>query len=179
MSHEQSSSKTLPQGRPQVHEEEVVTMPKRTIGAILVLLVVSSSLSSGTAVAAAPRVETGRYDAPGGVAGVIGGSVSGTRIGSVDLQGGPERFVSIEITDLTGQPVAADVVQFVGDSNVSTEEDDTLRHSICGATKKPLRIRRFVEVRVFIYAGPCEDGTPAAATTGEVTATFKNRAPKV
>lgn len=148
-------------------------MLKRTLGLILGLLVLSGSLPSGAAAAAALRVETQRYDAPGGVAGVIGGSVTGTRIGSVHFARGPERFVSIEITDLTGQPVAADVVQFLGDSNVSTDEEDALRHPVCGATKKPLRIKPFIKVHVFIYAGPCEDGTPAAATTGEVTATFK------
>ncbi|MDP9069218.1 MAG: hypothetical protein M3N53_12850 [Actinomycetota bacterium] len=104
--------------------------------------------------------------------------MSGTRIGSVDFHGGPERFLSIDIKDLTGQPVAADVVQFLGDSNVSTEEEDALRHSVCGATKKPLRIKPFIEVRVFIYAGPCEDGTPAAATAGEVTATFEHSRPR-
>lgn len=123
----------------------------------------------------AGRAERAMYDAPGGVPGVVAGSVTGTRIGSVEFSGGRERFVSVEITDATGLPVAADVVQFSGDQNVSTDSSDATTYSICGASERPLRIRRFVKVYVFIYAGPCADGTLAAATTGTVTARFESR----
>lgn len=118
----------------------------------------------------AERVEKASYDAPGGIGGVIGVSVTGTSIGAVMFPAGPERKVSVSITDASGLPVSAEVKQRGGDGVDLASEDTSVR--FCGETEKPVRVQRNTPVYVFIYAGPCQDGTPAAATTGEVTATF-------
>ncbi|HYP23621.1 MAG TPA: hypothetical protein VEV43_08610 [Actinomycetota bacterium] len=118
------------------------------------------------------RVETATYDAPGGV-GALSVSVTGTNVGAVMLPAGPERKVSVEVTDATGLPVSAEIKQRGGDG-VALESNDTAV-PFCGATEKPVTVRPNEPVYVFLYAGPCEDGTPAAATTGEVVATFVGR----
>jgi hypothetical protein len=119
------------------------------------------------------RTETARYDAPGGVGGVLGVSVTGTNVGAVMLPAGPERKVSVEVVDATGLPVSAEVKQRGGDG-IALDSDDT-SVPFCGATEKPVKVLPNEPVYVFLYAGPCEDGTPAAATTGEVVATFIGR----
>lgn len=119
------------------------------------------------------RIETARYDAPGGVGGVLGISVTGTNVGAVMLPAGPERKVSVEVTDATGLPVSAEVKQRGGDGIALSSDDTSV--PFCGATEKPVAVLPNEPVYVFLYAGPCQDGTPAAATTGEVVATFIGR----
>lgn len=84
----------------------------------------------------------------------------GDGIGAVSFRGGPERYVSIEVDDAHGQPVAAIVAQ--------PDED----HHICGATDKPLKIVPYEKVTVFLMNGVCGHAGASAATTGTVTATF-------
>lgn len=122
--------------------------------------------------ARAVRVETATYDAPGGVP-ALSVSVTGTNIGAVMLPAGPERKVAVEVTDATGLPVSGEIKQRGGDG-VALDGGDT-SVAFCGATEKPVNVRPNEPVYVFLYAGPCEDGTTAAATTGEVVATFIGR----
>lgn len=138
--------------------------------AVATLGVLPASAGRGSRVT---RVETATYDAPGGVAGVLGVSVTGTNIGAVMLPAGPERKVSVEVTDATGLPVSGEVKQRGGDG-IALDGDDT-SVPFCGATEAPVKVRPNEPVYVFLYAGPCLDGTAAAATTGEVVATFIGR----
>lgn len=89
----------------------------------------------------------------------------GDGIGAVVFRGGPERFVSVEIDDAHGLPVTGIVVQ---------PGDDRGTH-ICGATEKPLRVRPFEKVTVFLMNGVCGDAGASIATTGTVTATFTKK----
>lgn len=112
-----------------------------------------------------PRVHTLEY-AGGGITAGPGQSVevrAGETIGAVVFRGGPERFVSIEIEDAHGLPVTGVV-----------EQDDDATH-VCGATRKPLRIRPYENVTVFLMNGACGGSSVSVATTGTVTATFTRR----
>lgn len=122
----------------------------------------------GGAVAAAPagsRVQTLEY---------VGGGIAideqkrmvlraGENVGAVVFRGGPERFVSIEIEDAHGLPV----------TGIVTQPDDPGTF-ICGATEKPLKVRPYENVTVFLMNGVCGDGG-SVATAGTVTATFSRR----
>lgn len=86
---------------------------------------------------------------------------AGGNVGAVVFRGGPERLVSIEIADAHGLPVTAVVAQ---------GKDAGTR--ICGATRKPMRIRPYEEVTVFLMNGACGSAGASVATTGTVTARF-------
>lgn len=89
----------------------------------------------------------------------------GDAIGAVEFRGGPERFVSIEIADAHGQPVTGVVVQPDGDEETH----------VCGATEKPVKVRPYENVTVFLMNGTCGDSGASVVTTGTVTATFTKR----
>jgi hypothetical protein len=116
---------------------------------------------------AAPRVHTLEYVGGGVVAGETRDVAVrvGDGMGAVVFRGGPERFVSLEIDDAHGQPVTGIVVQ---------PSDDDGRQ-FCGATAKPLRIRPYENVTVFLMNGTCGDAGASVATTGTVTATFTQK----
>lgn len=117
---------------------------------------------AGAAAPAEPRVHSLEY-AGGGVTAGPERAIrlrAGDNIGAVVFRGGPERFVSVVIEDLHGLPVTAIVTQ--------PDESGTY---ICGATEKPLKVRPYEKVTVFLLNGPCGDGV-SVATTGTVTATF-------
>ncbi len=78
-----------------------------------------------------------------------------------------ERLVSVQLTDRTGQAVAALVRQDAGGDG-TWEVDE----AICGATADPIRIAGGSPVVVKVQPGPCADGTPAVMTTGKIDATF-------
>ena len=125
-----------------------------------------------TALGAAPapagsaenRIHTLEYVGGGVTAGPSRHAVlrAGDGIGAVVFRGGPERFVSIEIADAHGLPVTGIVIQ----------DDDDEGTYICGATDKPLRIRPFEKVTVFLMNGVCADALASLATSGTVTAEF-------
>lgn len=131
-------------------------------------LAIAASLA-GSAVAAAPagpRIQTLEY---------VGGGIlvddarrvvlrAGDQVGAVVFRGGPERFVSIEIDDAHGLPVAGIVTQ--------ADAPDT---HICGGTDKPLKVRPYEKVTVFLMNGVCGGTGASVATAGTVTATFSRR----
>lgn len=138
---------------------------KRLLRAIAVAALATALLPNpGTAEPVEPRVQTLEY---------VGGGVSigpqrstavrvGSGVGAVEFRGGPERFVTIVIQDAHGQPVTGSVVQ-------PGEDEETL---ICGETEKPLKVRPYEKVTVFLMNGVCGDAGASVATTGTVTATF-------
>lgn len=129
------------------------------------VLALASPPVGATAGPVEPRVHTLEY-AGGGVTAGPGQSVevrAGETVGAVVFRGGPERFVSIEIDDAHGLPVTGIV-----------EQEDDATH-VCGATDKPLRIRPYENVTVFLMNGVCSGTRASVATTGTVTATFTRR----
>jgi hypothetical protein len=77
--------------------------------------------------------------------------------------------VALSLEDATGLPVRAIVMQ---DRDYLGPEGSEVVGGVCGETKEPLEITPGAEILVYVIEGPCADGTPAAATTGTVTATF-------
>ena len=128
--------------------------------------VLATALTAGpvTATRVEPRTQTLEY-AGGGVTVEEQRSVfvrAGDNVGAVVFRGGPERFVSVEIADAHGLPVTGIVAQ---------PDDDDGTH-ICGATKKPVRVRPYEKVTVFLMNGTCGGAGASVATAGTVTATF-------
>jgi hypothetical protein len=145
--------------------------PGRIATALVPAMVVLSALAaSAHGAPTGRRVEQGEY-AAAGVYGAVGLSAAGQEnLGGVRFAAGPERFVSVTVTDKTGQPVLAEVTQ---DYNADNGPD--LVHVICGSTQGPVRIKPDYEMRVYVYAGTCEDGSTSVPTTGTVTATFTRK----
>lgn len=82
-----------------------------------------------------------------------------------------ERYVSIELDDLSGTPVGATVGQ---DRNRDTVMDPGSVH-ICGATEKPLPIKGGAPVLVDLdFFQPDCNGRPAIETNGTLIATFRS-----
>lgn len=117
------------------------------------------------------RTAEGTYDNPAiGVPGVVGTSSAG---GAVEFPLGPkESFLSIEITDDSGQPVTAMLSQ---DSDPSTPSWEIFA-TICGATEEPLEVLPAVTVRVSVYTtpGPEQPTCTGPATSGTIEAKFSN-----
>ena len=85
----------------------------------------------------------------------------------VELPGGPERFVRIEINDQAAPSVAARVAQ-----------DDVLAR-VCGSSPSVVPVQPNHPVTVVLMTGRCSDGTPSAPTQGSVTATFTHKGPPI
>lgn len=135
--------------------------------AVALAVVATATLAGSVAAAPATRTQTLEY-VGGGVAVGPTRTVAvraGSGVGAVEFRGGPERFVSIEIEDAHGRPVTGVVVQ---------PDDDQGRH-VCGATRKPLRVRPYENVMVYLMNGVCGPSGASVATTGTVTATFTQR----
>lgn len=137
----------------------------RLLSAIAIAALATALLPApGAAEAPETRVQTLEY-VGGGVA--IGRQRStavrvGDTVGAVEFRGGPERFVTLVIVDRHGLPVTGSVVQ-------PGDDEETL---ICGATDKPLKVRPYENVTVFLMNGVCGDTGASVATSGTVTATF-------
>ena len=141
-------------------------MAKR-IAFILVAALAATSFPGSAG--AADRKDQGTYASPAAGAGGVGvaGCAEQDAPGCVILNGGPETSISVKIVDQTGGEVAASVTQDTNDDGQADSGTD-----ICTQTTSPVSIQPHVDVNVFIFTGPCIDGTPASATTGTVTGTF-------
>lgn len=137
-----------------------------SLAAALTAAMTAFAAGSVTASPAEPRVQTLEYVGGGVTADAQRTTVVrvGDKVGAVVFRGGPERFVSIEIADQHGLPVSAIVSQ--------PEQDGT---HLCGATGKPIRVKPFEKVTVFLMNGACGGGGASVVTTGTVTATFTTR----
>jgi hypothetical protein len=84
------------------------------------------------------------------------------------IPGTTERFATVEVKDDSGQPVAAEFYQW-------TDSGPYANEMFCGKTKEPIPLLPNVSgVGVEILLGPCQDGTPTAPTSGEITVTLSS-----
>ena len=138
----------------------------RRLPAAAALAAVATAVVTASVVAApASRSQTLEY-VGGGITIAPERSVqirAGDNVGAVVFRGGPERFVSVKIADKHGLPVTGIVAQ--------PDEEGT---HICGATKKPIRVKPYENVAVYLMNGACASGA-SVVTTGTVTATFTTR----
>lgn len=130
----------------------------------------------------APRPEAARevaekYQAAAGPgAGPVESPVMHFEMGDDETLGGAtlsttcgHSHVALSLQDASGLPVRAMVMQ---DRDYMGPAGAEIVGGVCGETKEPLEFTPGAQILVYVLEGPCADGTPAAATTGTVTATF-------
>lgn len=139
-----------------------------SVALVLALLVPGSASGSASSRSTGKRVERERYRATVGVTGVLAFYPGELQIGGVVFPGGRERFVDVKVTDDAGGRVAGSVAQYRGQREVTF-------HDFCGRTKRPVKIKRFLNVQIYVYQGVCEDMTPSIATSGTVTGVFTRK----
>lgn len=123
------------------------------------------------------RTVEGTYANP--AAGIVGIGSDCTAGGCVEIPTtSADSFISLEITDASGLPVAAALAQ-----DVDGDGTGTFFGSVCGASTTPIPITPGFPVTVIIGAGVVVDGAtippgacPSAATSGTIKATLSNRA---
>lgn len=111
------------------------------------------------------RTTEQRYDSPAVMREQAGVCYVGYNLGCVsERKPSWARFVKVDIADDRLSDVHAHVYY-------STEGWTWVPgHTFCTSTEKPIPIEPSVRwVGVYLYSGPCADGTPAQATTGTVT----------
>jgi hypothetical protein len=122
------------------------------------------------------RTVEGTYANP--AAGIVGIGSDCTAGGCVEIATtSAESYISVEIVDASGLPVAAALAQ-----DVDGDGTGTFFASVCGASAAPVAIAPGMPVTVIIGAGVVVDGAavppgacPSAATSGTVKATLSNR----
>ena len=122
-----------------------------------------------------PKKVVRTYEEPYEASSIGSADATGTCVdtnGCVFLAVGPtERFLSIEIVDDTGLPVAATVGQ---DSNTGDQFVDRVA-DICGKTEEPLAIQPSLPITVWIWALPSARlQCLGFGTTGNFTAKLSN-----
>jgi hypothetical protein len=139
---------------------------RRTLAASVALTVTLGAAAAAAAGTGEARSHTLEYVGGGATTGPGREAVlrAGDHVGAVVFRGGPERFVEIEIDDRHGLPVTG-VVDQPGEPRVH----------VCGATDRPLRVKPFENVTVFLMNGACGTGGVSVVTAGTVTATFSRR----
>lgn len=129
----------------------------------LVMTLVFGQLGAFATASEKRRTVTASYSGAGGYS-------MGANQGTVQLGAnwttfkarGAEKWVSLTVRDLTGEPVLAHVYfQFEGPAAV-----------FCGSTAKPIRIPPSGTISVGAMGGTCENGDVSAPTSGTVEATF-------
>ena len=134
------------------------------VGALLV------ALPAASATPPAERTKSGQYHVIAGNVTDPDPSVQGEFSNAVTFTPRDgERFVQVAIEDRTGLPTRALVVQ---EKEARSGTYYVTEQEICGSSSAPIEIKSHLKVRVLVQDGPCEDDTPAAATTGTVKVTF-------
>ena len=140
------------------------------------ILVASVAWSAAAEAKAGPRTQQATYSTPAaGLAGqgAFGACSSEDGFGCVSFfTSKSDKHVTIKITDTSGQPVFATVVQEKSSAGGYDPLQGNQKGSFCGKTKKPITITGGQALQVFLYEGPGPDGCPGVATQGVVTATF-------
>ena len=118
-----------------------------------------SALLTGAATAGATKREVAVPYEP--VQGEVGLQQPGLIVASVTIPAGNENYVSMSVSDQSGQPVLAEIVQQDGIA------------AFCGETPEPVRIDPGFDVTVQLHAGRCFGGGPSVVAGGEIRATFE------
>lgn len=96
-------------------------------------------------------------------------SADGSRTGTMEIAvptTSEEQYFTLTASDATGLPVRVQV--FLNDDSGAPAVQ------ICGKTERPLSFSGGKALGVRVLPGPCADGTPGAATFGEITLTLSN-----
>ena len=140
---------------------------RRWFASFTVLVLVAAVVGPGSLAGAKPRTTrtvTGTYSQAGvHVVSPWAQPIDAT----VELPGGPERFVTVEVEDDSGEDTYAQISQ-----DLDADGLYDLIVPICSSTALPVLVAPEIPVKVIVYQGPCYDGMPARASAGTVTATF-------
>ena len=113
------------------------------------------------------------YQAPSpGVAGTAGACLAAQmeNAGCTEIPlSAKEKFVTITVTDASGQKVAGTMSQDSDPANTGYE----IIGSFCGSTDKPVAVAPGLPLRISVYA-VSSSACPGAATTGKIKATLSN-----
>jgi subtilisin family serine protease len=150
---------------------------KRSMVLLLVLGLVATSALTGTAAAkkkAKARVIEYHYQVPSpAVSGVVGACVAGNGVdtGCNEIATSvKERYVTVKVTDASGQPTNWYLAQDTDAANQGLE----IFASGCGETSGPVAITPGLALRVQVGAVGGPD-CPGVATTGDVTVTLSSK----
>lgn len=141
---------------------------RRSITAVMgiALAVASPAFAGGHA-----HQETATYQTPGGVQGVVNGSVNvqGSHYGFVQLASSAhDHAVRVSVSDATGLPVAFDLAQW--DAHAPNGERDLGNY--CGTSTMRTLPKPGRAVVVYLNVGSCPGGL-SVPTTGTVTAVYR------
>lgn len=145
---------------------------KKTLATVIavVLCAMASAIPAQAGGQHGVRKDSIPYEGPTGIA-LVGHGAGTCRDGQSAVNcvqfptGSRDHWVSVEIDDSLGGPVAAIITQ--GTAEPLAE--------FCGRIEKPVRIKPGFAVEVSLYSGSCADGTPSVATSGSVTAFFTRK----
>lgn len=143
---------------------------RRWYASSAVFVLVAAVVATGSLAGAKPRTtrtETGTYSDAG--VHLVAPWVR-PLAATVELPGGPERFVTVDVEDDSGADTYAQISQ-----DLDADGVDDLYVPICSSTELPVLVAPEIPVKVIVYQGPCFDGMPAQASAGTVTATFTSR----
>ncbi len=148
---------------------------RRTVAVLLGLILLGASLATPLDAKKKPKKVVRTYSEPYEASSVGSADATGTCVdtnGCVFLAVGPkETFLSVEIVDDTGLPVAATIGQ---DQNPGDNFVDRVA-DICGKTEEPLAIQPGLQITIWIWALPSARlRCFGAGTTGELTAKLSN-----
>lgn len=146
-------------------------MSRRMCALVLMVVVAAGAVASPAAGKKKPRRVERTVEVPYSmpapaftVQGDIYGACRKDGTGCVEIVPQPgELFARVEVIDATGLAVHA-LVEGPG-GNVD----------VCGKTPEPIFLGSDSPFLVWIFEGPCGDGTPAAATSGDVVVTLSNQ----
>lgn len=94
----------------------------------------------------------------------------------IELEPG-ERYVTMEVIDASGQPVAGrfdqEGLSYGGYSAINRPYGGV--GAFCGAHSEPVKLlKRSPITAIYLFNGVCEDGTPSVMTSGTVKITLSN-----
>jgi hypothetical protein len=148
----------------------------RLSGQLALAVALTGTLATAAAAqAGSPTREAGaQYTAPGGSqhGATVNVGGQGGALGSARLPTRPdERVVTLQVSDDSGRPVAAEVVQVLDEQTGAF----VMLGEVCGQEPQTFRLQRAgAPVVVRPLVGVCEAG-PSAPTSGAVSAVFRTR----
>ncbi len=158
----------------------IVSTKRMLVAVAAVTALVGATMGTSPAEAGKPkkkkkveRTVEAAYVGATGVRGVQDSPCAGDRVGCVriPIEAG-ERYVSLEVTDASGDDVWASVYVYGYSDGTDTHEH------VCGKSDAPLAIASGVEELVVVITqttGGATNSCAGAATQGTVTAVFSNR----
>jgi hypothetical protein len=152
---------------------------RKLLVTMLSIALIGGAIAAPAAQAKKPKkaqkvTEHGDYQSPSLV--VLAGCANTGAVGCVTFTpaGTSLKWITVSVTDATGLPVAANIMQPDGTTTGAAANDAQVA-SFCGKTAAPVLINTSQEVHIWISDAPDPSCAPAAATSGTVDVTFSTK----